>query len=396
MHPRPTRRALLVAVGAASLAGCLGTDGSRGSRSGGRTSGDTTDTESGKTGERRATTPGDPSLPEAVPVADTRLPVQYEFDRLRKETVSGGPPKDGIPAIDDPAFESPSEADEWLDEGDVVFGVVVGDTARAYPQRILVWHEITNDVVDGTPVSVTYCPLTGTALGFLRGETTFGVSGRLVNSNLVMYDRETDSRWPQMLGTAIEGAYEGQSLRGIPVTWTTWARWSRRHPDTRVLSTDTGYIRNYDEDPYGTYNPRSGYYTNANTLFFPLERDDSHFPKDVFVGARLPEGPVAFRKQSVRDEELVTATVGGAQFVATYDADLDAVSVSRSASGRRFDPDEWTVTENGTVIRNGTVAGGETPEPTTDSEVPPNDRVVAYDAMWFAWAGFYPESVVYG
>lgn len=171
-----------------------------------------------------------------------------------------GPGKDGIPAIDDPAFQAAAEADAWLDDGDRVVGLYHDGEARAYPQSILVWHEIVNDTVAGENIAVTYCPLTGTALGYLRGETTLGVSGRLVNSNLIMFDRASDSLWPQILSAGIGGPHEGQGLEEVRVVWTTWGRWRERHPDTRVLTTDTGYLRNYNRDPYGGYKPVRGYY----------------------------------------------------------------------------------------------------------------------------------------
>jgi hypothetical protein len=107
--------------------------------------------------------------------------------------LSGGPGKDGIPSIDAPKFWNVEDANGYLDDGDIVFGLVENGVARAYPQRILVWHEIVNDVVGGLGLAVTYCPLTGTAIAFERGNTEFGVSGRLVNSNLIMYDRDTDT-----------------------------------------------------------------------------------------------------------------------------------------------------------------------------------------------------------
>jgi hypothetical protein len=132
--------------------------------------------------------------------------------------------------------------------------------ARAYPQRILVWHEIVNDTIGGLNLAVTYCPLTGTAIAFERGDTEFGVSGRLVNSNLIMYDRDTDTWFPQVLAIGIQGPHTGSALVERPMVWTTWQRWRAAHPETAVLSTETGFARNYNRDPYGAYNPRSGYY----------------------------------------------------------------------------------------------------------------------------------------
>jgi hypothetical protein len=229
-------------------------------------------------------------------VQQLAVPLAHSLDEFARSAMSGGPGKDGIPAIDEPRFVPAVEADRFLDADDVVFGVVTRDTVKAYPQKILVWHEIVNDRIEGENVSVTYCPLTGTAIGFKAGDTTFGVSGDLVNSNLIMYDRATDSRWPQMLATAVEGRHKGRSLREFRVIWSTWGRWKRAYPTIQVLSVDTGYARQYGRDPYGSYNPVSGYYAQGNPPLFPLLNRDSRLdPKEVVIGARAPAGAIAFR-----------------------------------------------------------------------------------------------------
>ena len=395
MSLEPSRRTFLAAsgLGLAGMAGCLGnsggSDGSDGSDGGGSTSTGTemdADTNATSGDSTRAAGSGSTAAANdeystdtsALPTREEPLPVEWPFSQLRDRTRSGGPPKDGIPSVDEPSFWSVSGADEFLAPGDVVFGVAGEEDVKAYPQRILVWHEIANDTVDGDPVSVTYCPLTGTAMGFFRGETEFGVSGNLVNSNLVMYDRETDSRWPQVLGTAMSGPFQGQSLTEFPVTWTTWGEWKAAHPETVVLSEDTGHVRNYSRDPYGAYNPAQGYYANSNTLFSPLSRDDRHHPKDVVVGARPVEGSIAFLKESLRDEGLVTGAVGGATFHAVYDPALDTAHVYRG------DGTDLSYADGQASV------GGETFAP----GALPLERVIDLDAMWFAWAGFYPRTVV--
>jgi hypothetical protein len=380
MTSHTTRRAFVAAAGVTALAGCLGSATGDETETGGGTE------SNGETATRRpsTTTTGAASQTpgaDVLPTASRTLPVAHTFEDLQRRTLSGGPPKDGIPSIDAPTFESAADGDVWLAPGDVVFGVVRGEDVRAYPQRILVWHEIANDTLGDEAVSVTYCPLTGTAMGFFRGETTFGVSGRLVNSNLVMYDRATDSRWPQMLATATSGRFRGDSLVEFPVTWTTWDAWRRAHPDTEVLSRDTGYARNYSRDPYGAYNPARGYYANDNTLFAPLTRDGRFRPKEVVVGARPPDGPRAFRKSAVRDAGLVRGEADETTFLAVYDPAVDAVRVYRDADDRAF-----TYADGAVVDESGT------------RHAPrdlPLDRVLAFDAMWFAWYGFYPGTEVY-
>ena len=134
-----------------------------------------------------------------------------DYRRARQD---GGPGKDGIPSIDQPRFGRPEAADGFLDDDDRVVGLYLDGQARAYPQRILVWQEIVNDSIGDHRVAVTYCPLTGAAIGFDRGETEFGVSGKLVNSNLIMYDRATDTEYPQILAAGIDGELAGRSFGG--------------------------------------------------------------------------------------------------------------------------------------------------------------------------------------
>ncbi|WP_135825583.1 DUF3179 domain-containing protein [Halorussus ruber] len=375
---RSSRRAFVAAAGVAlsGFAGCLGRGQPRGA--GGQ------DGEQATTSEQ--TTASGPTE-RGLPLAADRLPVEYDFGTLREEVLSGGPPKDGIPSIDDPKFWSADEADDELRAEDVVFGLVRNGEVRAYPQRILVHHEIVNDVVGDEAVSVTYCPLTGTAMGFQRGETTFGVSGKLLNNNLVMYDRETDSRWPQVLATAISGTFEGESLREFRLVWTRWNRWKEVHPETAILSTDTGHVRNYDNDPYGSYvSNRRGYYGRNSTLFPPLGSDDRLSNKRVVLGARTGSGRIAFRKAALREEGLLSGQVGGTSgttYLAVYDSTLDTGYVYRNPEGASFSREEGA--QGQVVADDGT---------SYDPADLPLDRVYAFDAMWFAWSGFYPSTAL--
>lgn len=364
-----SRRGFIVATGAAlsGLSGCIGgltSGGAKGSRD----------------SERQGTTTRGPTV-NGIPLSASSLPVEYDFAELRENVQSGGPPKDGIPSIDEPEFWTADEADGELDDRDVVFGLARNGEVKAYPQKVLVWHEITNDVVGDEPVSVSYCPLTGTAMGFRRGETEFGVSGKLLNNNLVMYDRETDSRWPQVLGTAISGEFEGESLQEFRLIWTTWKRWKAAHPETKVLSDETGYVRNYGSDPYGSYVPNpSGYYTRDSTLFPPLQRDDRLPAKTVVMGARTEGKRLAFEKDALRENGLLSGSVGGTSYLAVYEPELDTAYVYRNTDGASFSYEDGQA-----------VAGDGTAHHPAEL---PLDRVYAFDAMWFAWSGFYPGTEV--
>ena len=372
-----TRRSALATLGAVSIAGCLETRRFDVLEGGSAT--DQTDTagRGDDTSEDRGVGP---------PTTDERLPLPMEPAALRDNAVSGGPPKDGIPSIDDPEFVPADEVSEWLDPGDPVFGLAAGRETKAYPQSILVQHEICNDVVGGTPVSVTYCPLTGTAMGFERGETTFGVSGMLVHNNLIMYDRATETWWPQVLATSIPGPWNEdpstRSLSEFRVVWTTWERWSETNPDTRVLSRNTGFARNYDSDPYGSYNPRGGYYApDSSPTFSTLSTNDRLPPKAVVLGARTGEGAAAFGTEALKREGLLNGEIAGNPVIAVHDRDLDTGYVFRNPDGESF------------TYRDGRVVDGT--GTTYAPRAVPTERILAFDAMWFAWSGFYPETTLY-
>ena len=203
----------------------------------------------------------------------------------KDEILSGGPPRDGIPALTDPAMVLASEV-EYLADEDRVVGVVREGEARAYPLRILVWHEIANDVVGETPVVVTYCPLCQSVLVFDRRvgdvERTFGVSGMLYNSNVLMFDRETESLWSQAQMRAVSGSAAAQTnrLMLLPSELTSWGDWKTRYPDTRVLSDDTGHDRPYQRQAYAQY-------FATDELMFPVEmkadRPDGRNNKDLMA-----------------------------------------------------------------------------------------------------------------
>ena len=174
-----------------------------------------------------------------------------------EEIRSGGPPKDGIPAIDDPRFVDVGQADDWLEGKEPVVRVRAGGKVRGYPLQILIWHEIANDTVGGVPLAVTFCPLCNTAIAFQRDfdgrVLDFGTTGRLRYSNLIMYDRQTESWWQQADGRAIVGRYAGEELTRYPADIVSWRDFKAAHPKATVLSRETGYRRDYGHNPYVGY-----------------------------------------------------------------------------------------------------------------------------------------------
>lgn len=296
----------------------------------------------------------------------TQIPIVMETHLLPEEIEtfasaiqSGGPPKDGIPPVDDPTYISVSESEDFLDDQDWVFAAIFPDGVRLYPQKILVWHEIVNDTFDGRDGSVTYCPLTGTVIGFwgdfAGAPTTFGTSGKLLNSNLVMYDRETDSYWPQILRTAITGDRTGNVLDSFQMHWVTWENAKQAFPDAQVLSRSTGFIRAYGNDPYGDYDNDGSYY-NSGGAFFKLTNDDDRLPeKEVVIGVYADNGStVAIPKSKVRAEGRVEFVLGDRPAVAIWDDELESVSVFDG-----IDEVSW---------------------------------ITSMDAMWFAWAADFPDT----
>jgi hypothetical protein len=238
--------------------------------------------------------------------------------------VRGGPPRDGIPALDAPRVE-PARSSR-LRADDRVLGLAAGGAARAYPVRILNWHEVVNDRIAGEPAAVTYCPLCGSGVTFSSkvGERvlTFGVSGLLYDSDLLLYDRQTESLWSQLKFQAVTGPLIGTRLARLPAEHTTWAAWRRDHPGTEVLSFDTGHVRDYGRDPY------AGYERDPATLF-PVSVNDPRLPAKAWVvGVSLGGAAKAYPfDELARTGGTVRDTVAGRPVVVRYDPAARAARV---------------------------------------------------------------------
>lgn len=372
MSDRTRRRFLQagLATGAAALAGCLGSGAELDSGA---------ETSEGAAGPSDWTYAGRGSADD-VPTVAADVPLSEDLGAYISNAQSGGVERDGIPSLEDPDFGDADHGDEMMDDGDPVFGLVVDGVARAYPQHILVWHEIANDTIAGLPVAVTYCPLTGTALAFERGETEFGVSGRLVNSSLIMYDRAIGAWWPQVLGTAVFGELQGRSLRELPLVWTSWGNWRDTYPETEVMTTNTDTARDYTRDPYGEYNPPGGYYDSGGPTFDVMHEDDTYEDKRVVIGGRSRDGVFAVAKDHLLDADVIEGSVGGVEYAFVADHDLETGYAYRNPEGVAIDPE-----------RSGYDVGGEF----TPADDLPLERINTFDAMWFAMPAFYPDVTVY-
>ncbi|MEM9673272.1 MAG: DUF3179 domain-containing protein [Cyclobacteriaceae bacterium] len=312
----------------------------------------------------------------------------------RSQVFDGGPGKDGIPALENPELISPAQA-TYLDPQDLVVGFVEGKEAVAYPHKILDWHEIINDKVGATSVAITYCPLTGTGIGWSRMinnvETTFGVSGLLYNTNLIPYDRATDSNWSQMRLDCVNGELKGEEVATLAVVETTWATWQQMYPDTKVVSTNTGFSRNYQRYPYGDYR------TNNENIIFPVSNQDDRIPaKDrvlgVLIGGNAKIYPLevfAGTPRLVLDSHAgkLLAVVGSQEqnFIAAFETGEKTLEVVNDAlpvvmqdeAGNQYD-----------------VFGYAVDGPDAGSRLTP---VTSYIGYYFAWQAFYPDApIVFG
>ena len=269
------------------------------------------------------------------------------------EILHGGPPRDGIPAIDEPLFGTAGEA-TFLAPDDRVLGVLIQGIPRAYPVAVLNWHEVVNDRFGRTPVLITWCPLCGTGMAFsavVDGRTlTFGVSGLLYNSDVLLYDRETETLWSQIATDAVAGPLKGKRLTPLTTANTTWRDWRARHPNTRVLMPDTGSGRDYSVNPYARYE-------KSDELMFRVSHTDYRLhPKERVIGLSLNGAHKAWPLNALRDAgTTVTDAIGGLTVRIVYD--------ELSNSARAYDE-----------------AGNELP---------------VLSAFWFAWYAFHPETQLY-
>ena len=352
---------------------------------------------------------------EQSPVEDTLSVLDLALDdqRLPKplvdpaRVVSGGPPPDGIPPVDEPRF-LPADDVPWLTDGEAVVSLSIGDEHRAYPVQVMVWHEIVNDTVDGTPVSITYCPLCNSALAFdrrLDGRVmTFGTSGKLYLSDLVMYDRQTESLWSQIEGRAIAGVQTGAQLERIPVQTVTWKQWREAHPDGWVLSRDTGADRDYGRNPYVGYDEKA-----SDPFLFDGEADPRFEPKERVLGLGGDADPVAVPLAALSRARVAEVEVGGEDVViwaveglrSSLDTE-DITAGQEIAATGAFDPtvdgrrlsftaaDEQTLRDEqsgSTWDVLGRAVGG----PLEGSRL---ELAESVDTFWFSWAAFHPETRV--
>jgi len=324
------------------------------------------------------------------------------------EIVPGGPPKDGIPALDHPTFEDVARASRWLRPREPVILVERDGDAKVYPLQILIWHEIVNDAVGGVPVAVTFCPLCHTAIAYERrvgGQLLdFGTTGNLRFSDLVMYDRQTESWWQQATGEAIVGALTGARLSPVPAQIVAWSTVLDRLPRAQVLSRRTGYQRPYGHNPYVGYDDAT-----ASPFLYRGPRDARLPPMERVVAVSLGGEDVAYPFSLLEAVRVVNDAVGGTPLVVMYQkgvaSALDRGSIAasrdvgtaavfaRSVRGRvltfalRGDQVVDTRTHSTWTILGEAISG-----PLRGARLAP---VPAGQPFWFAWAAFKPRTRIF-
>lgn len=315
-------------------------------------------------------------------------------------------PPDGIPAIDDPEFLETDQVD-FLADREPVLAIEVNGDARAYPLQILTWHELVNDTIGGQPVTVSFCPLCNSAIAYDRrvGDRVldFGTSGKLLNSALVMYDRQTESLWSHFTAEAFAGALTGEQLDTVPVTLLPWKDWARANPDGLVLSRETGHSREYGKNPYVGYDD-----IGSSPFAFEGEVDDRLPAMARVVAIETGGESVAVPLERLVDQRVLTTTVGGSEMVVwakpgmasaldrasiaegadvgatgVYDPEVDGRRLTFRADGEHFVDEQTQSSWN--------LLGEAIDGPLEGTELEPVDHL---DTFWFAWAAFQPDTKI--
>ncbi len=343
----------------------------------------------------RSPVPEEVVLDENGQVVEIDPRAERETDGVRHsinldEIQVGNPRVDGIPSIDDPSFEGVYSADLYLDDNGEGIVVEVGGLARFYPFQILVWHEIVNDTFVGEDLLVTFCPLCYTGIVYERevdGEALeFGVSGKVWNSNLLMYDRASESYWSQALGEAVVGEKTGAELAVHPFLIMSWDAFKGSYPGGQVLSRDTGFDRDYTQDPYGS----DGYYESADVWFTLSNEDGRMHAKEFVFGYDGEHGAKAYSERMIQE----SGVIHDGDLLVVWDDEIESVrAFSRVVDGKtlEFEKTEDFLKDSATSslwnFQGEAVSG--------DYRGIKLAPVTLKGSFWFSWAASYPETEIY-
>ncbi len=320
--------------------------------------------------------------------------------------------RDGIPALDNPQFVTTDEADAWLGALEPVILLEVDGVAKAYPLQILTWHEIANDTIAGVPVAVTFCPLCNSAVVFDRrldgGVFDFGVSGNLRQSDLIMWDRQTESWWQQLTGESIVGVNAGKQLTFIPAPIVSWETFKEAFPGSDVLSRDTGFRRSYGTNPYAGYDR-----VDNPPFLFDGPTDGQLLPKERVVAIEVNGVDAAFPFTVISQERAVNYEVGGTDLAVFFEpgtvSALDRSSILNSRDvgstgvfdatldGRKLTFRLDGSPEDGVIVDDETGSTWSILGKAISGELEGSqlDRILHQDHFWFAWAAFKPDTMIY-
>jgi len=324
------------------------------------------------------------------------------------EILSGGPPRDGIPPIDNPMFIEIDEANFWIDDKEPVISLEINGVTKAYPLQILTWHEIVNDELGGVPVAVTFCPLCNSAIAFdrrLDGVVyDFGTSGSLRFSDLIMWDRQTESWWQQLSGEAIIGELAGRRLTMLPASIISWTDFKAANPDSQVLSKETGHPRDYGRNPYAGYDR-----ADQPPFLYDGIPDGRLLPKERVLALSINDANIAFPFLVLEQERTVNYTLGGQDIAVFFKLgtlsalDSGTISLSRDVGATGvFDPNldgrKLTFRSEGDKILDQetgsewNILGQAVDGPLVGSALAP---IVHANHFWFAWAAFKLDTEIY-
>ncbi len=301
-----------------------------------------------------------------------------------------GVPRDGIPPLDFPKYVKADEAD-FLSDRYFVIGLKHEGETKAYPLNIMVWHEIVNDEFGDTPVAITFCPLCFTSQVFDRGldgvVLEFGNTGNLYKSNLVMYDRNTESQWSQSMATAITGELAGKKLRKIPFEVMSWKDWKSLYPETKVLSIDTGYSRPYNSNPY------SKYFSDGNLVSPVGNLDERMHPKMIVVGLESNNEYKAYLQPHIENSTVINDSVGSKNVLLFSKHPFQARVFDREIDNRvlsfEFENDSLKDIQTDSVWNfEGTAVSG----PLEGAKL---KRLALDQGFWFEWAAIHPSTEIY-
>jgi len=322
--------------------------------------------------------------------------------------MGGGPQRDGIPSIDNPQFESIKDAKDWLNFESPIISIEINGTAKAYPLAILIWHEIINDKIGDTPISITFCPLCYSTSVFVRivdgKETTFGTSGLLRNSNLVMYDRLTESLWQEFIGEAIVGKMTGTKLNLIPSQIISFEQFEKNYPDGTVLSRETGFTRSYGQNPYIGYDN-----INSKPFLYRGKIDERLPPNEKIIAIEIDNNFKAYpysitEKMKIINDDfvgnpvLILHLIGAGSALETKDISKSRNVGTTGTFSRIVDGKILTFKyENLKVIDDQTKSVWSITGKAIDGKLKGTQlkNILHGDYFSFAWFAFIPETKLY-